>query len=228
MTARRRLGVDMPKRGIQFVARRRDCSTVEQPRKHSGLVDSEKFHDDERVLRQGSSAVEQPRKHSGLVGSEKFHDDGRVLRQGSSAVEQGTHKPLVGSSILPSGTFRYGLGLHSAGRDEAPLHWFDRRSRRPFCAAFARTHCDYETTRWSIEDRREERGSDVKRGARNRTLPKIEKESGARNISSIERVEQPRKRSGLVGSSILPSGTSACLGSAPAPPLPFIPASRYE
>lgn len=26
-------------------------------------------------------------------------------RQGSSAVEQGTHKPLVGSSILPSGTF---------------------------------------------------------------------------------------------------------------------------
>ena len=24
--------------------------------------------------------------------------------QGSSAVEQGTHKPLVGSSILPSGT----------------------------------------------------------------------------------------------------------------------------
>jgi hypothetical protein len=25
-------------------------------------------------------------------------------RQGSSAVEQGTHKPLVGSSILPSGT----------------------------------------------------------------------------------------------------------------------------
>jgi acyl dehydratase len=49
MTAGRRLGVDMPKRGIQFVAR----------------------------------------------------------RQGSSAVEQGTHKPLVGSSILPSGTPTY-------------------------------------------------------------------------------------------------------------------------
>src|SRR5450631_1515973 len=28
-------------------------------------------------------------------------------RQGSSAVEQGTHKPLVGSSILPSGTFTF-------------------------------------------------------------------------------------------------------------------------
>ncbi len=27
-----------------------------------------------------------------------------VLRQGSSAVEQGTHKPLVGSSILPLAT----------------------------------------------------------------------------------------------------------------------------
>lgn len=27
----------------------------------------------------------------------------RKERQGSSAVEQGTHKPLVGSSILPSG-----------------------------------------------------------------------------------------------------------------------------
>ncbi len=26
-------------------------------------------------------------------------------RQGSSVVEQGTHKPLVGSSTLPSGTF---------------------------------------------------------------------------------------------------------------------------
>jgi hypothetical protein len=29
----------------------------------------------------------------------------RLLRQGSSAVEQGTHKPLVGSSILPPGRF---------------------------------------------------------------------------------------------------------------------------
>src|SRR5438132_10037575 len=30
-------------------------------------------------------------------------------RQGSSAVEQGTHKPLVGSSILPSGTLPWEL-----------------------------------------------------------------------------------------------------------------------
>src|SRR5260370_906403 len=30
---------------------------------------------------------------------------GNESRKGSSAVEQGTHKPLVGSSILPPGTF---------------------------------------------------------------------------------------------------------------------------
>jgi hypothetical protein len=55
MTSCHRLGVDMPERGIQFVA----------------------------------AALTQRQK--------------RIRRQGSSAVEQGTHKPLVGSSILPSG-----------------------------------------------------------------------------------------------------------------------------
>src|SRR5215212_6474863 len=53
----------------------------------------------------GSSAVEQPRKHSGLVGSQRLGESSGLSCQGSSAVEQGTHKPLVGSSILPSGTF---------------------------------------------------------------------------------------------------------------------------
>ena len=86
MTLCHRLGVDMPERGIQFVA--------------AALTQRQK-----RIRRQGSSAVEQPRKDSGLVGSDKFHDNERVLCQGSSAVEQGTHKPLVGSSILPSGIF---------------------------------------------------------------------------------------------------------------------------
>jgi predicted GIY-YIG superfamily endonuclease len=58
--------------------------------------------------RQGSSAVEQPRKHSGLVGVRLFiYDRDKNWCQGSSAVEQGTHKPLVGSSILPPGSFFY-------------------------------------------------------------------------------------------------------------------------
>ena len=103
MTARRRLGVDMPTRGIQFVAHRQGSSAVEQPRKLSGLVDGE------------------------TLGEEKIS----IKCQGSSAVEQGTHKPLVGSSILPSGTFRYGLGLHSSGRNRAPLHWFDVSTSTP-------------------------------------------------------------------------------------------------
>ena len=37
-----------------------------------------------------------------------WHSICRRKRQGSSAVEQGTHKPLVGSSILPSGIFPRG------------------------------------------------------------------------------------------------------------------------
>ena len=58
--------------------------------------------------RQGSAA----RKLSGLVGSSiQFNKQ----RQGSSVVEQGTHKPLVGSSTLPSGTPNHGVGLHSSG-----------------------------------------------------------------------------------------------------------------
>jgi hypothetical protein len=54
--------------------------------------------------RQGSSVVEQPRKHSGLVASGHLHYIFDGYCQGSSVVEQGTHKPLVGSSILPPGT----------------------------------------------------------------------------------------------------------------------------
>jgi hypothetical protein len=47
-------------------------------------------------------------------------------RQGSSVVEQGTHKPLVGSSTLPSGTSLFLLllllipGFHNRARARAP------------------------------------------------------------------------------------------------------------
>ncbi len=62
-----------------------------------------------RISRQGSSVVEQPRKHSGLVGSERRWREEKDFRsQGSSVVEQGTHKPLVGSSTLPPGRFYAG------------------------------------------------------------------------------------------------------------------------
>jgi hypothetical protein len=36
-------------------------------------------------------------------------------RQGSSAVEQGTHKPLVGSSILPPGSSQFEIGRSALG-----------------------------------------------------------------------------------------------------------------
>ena len=49
MTVGCRPGVDMPTPGIQFVAHRQGSSAVEQPRKHSGLVGSEKLGDDERI-----------------------------------------------------------------------------------------------------------------------------------------------------------------------------------
>jgi hypothetical protein len=44
-----------------------------------------------------------------------IESSGPDLCQGSSAVEQGTHKPLVGSSILPPGSFINATGLHSEG-----------------------------------------------------------------------------------------------------------------
>jgi hypothetical protein len=43
MTEGRRVGVDMPTPGIQFVAHRQGSSAVEQPRKLSGLVGFEKL-----------------------------------------------------------------------------------------------------------------------------------------------------------------------------------------
>src|SRR5436190_11318044 len=49
-------------------------------------------------LQPQSSEPDSPLTHA--TGSIQFV----ARRQGSSAVEQGTHKPLVGSSILPSGT----------------------------------------------------------------------------------------------------------------------------
>jgi hypothetical protein len=48
----------------------------------------------------------------------------RRFRQGSSAVEQGTHKPLVGSSILPSGRF-----FMAVSRIAAYPAAFERRRR---------------------------------------------------------------------------------------------------
>ena len=48
MKACRLGGVDTPKRGIQFVARRQGSSAVEQPRKVSGLVDVGKLDKQEQ------------------------------------------------------------------------------------------------------------------------------------------------------------------------------------
>jgi hypothetical protein len=48
MTEGRRVGVDMPTPGIQFVAHRQGSSAVEQPRKHSGLVGSGELGEDEQ------------------------------------------------------------------------------------------------------------------------------------------------------------------------------------
>ena len=44
------------------------------------------------------------RSAPGVVDREDAAFNFVAARQGSSAVEQGTHKPLVGSSILPPGT----------------------------------------------------------------------------------------------------------------------------
>ena len=80
MTSCLRLGVDMPKRGIQFVA----------------------------------AALTAQRQN-------------KIKRQGSSAVEQGTHKPLVGSSILPSGTLTFPSESHDmTERYLEDLHVGDR------------------------------------------------------------------------------------------------------
>ncbi len=55
---------------------------------------------DQHAMTGTNSLWEKP-----LAGSPaRIYQSGRFSCQGSSAVEQGTHKPLVGSSILPSGT----------------------------------------------------------------------------------------------------------------------------
>ena len=114
---------------------------------------------------------------------------------------------MVGSSILPSGTFRYGLGLRSSGGHGAPLHWFDHRSHCPFFAAFARAHCDHKAARWSVENRGEERGANAPRGAGNRTLPKIEEESETRHFPSFARERAAPKAFGVGREFDSPLGT---------------------
>src|SRR5207302_100012 len=63
-------------------------------------------------------------------------------RQGSSAVEQGTHKPLVGSSILPPGMSDHALGICSERIIWSPLHWLGCGFGCPFRTTSPRPHCD--------------------------------------------------------------------------------------
>ncbi len=55
-------------------------------------------------------------------------------------VEQGTHKPLVGSSTLPSGTFRDGLDLYFERSGRAPLHRLNPRDLEARFAQHLRGH----------------------------------------------------------------------------------------
>src|SRR5436190_17609215 len=80
-------------------------------------------------LQPQSSEPDSPLTHA--TGSIQFV----ARRQGSSAVEQGTHKPLVGSSILPSGTFLRGLtsllSLSQVGREIFLAATNDRHKANP-------------------------------------------------------------------------------------------------
>src|SRR5215469_14940317 len=58
-------------------------------------------------FRQGSSVVEHPESIRGWSDWSSLISFELTQRQGSSVVEQGTHKPLVGSSNLPPGSFVY-------------------------------------------------------------------------------------------------------------------------
>ena len=126
-------------------------------------------------------------------------------RQGSSAVEQGTHKPLVGSSILPPGISVYGVGVYFAWITRAALYWFDARFGRSTCSTSPWSYAHDKANR-RISSCSSARVLDTEGSARYGATPKSEKESSSCNSLS-KQVEQPRKHSGLVGSSILPPGT---------------------
>src|SRR5438876_1338645 len=63
-------------------------------------------------LAPGTTVIDRPRAVFNFLAA----------RQGSSAVEQGTHKPLVGSSILPPGTFNCGLRIADRLMRLAPVN----------------------------------------------------------------------------------------------------------
>ena len=150
--------------------------------------------------------VKQPRKHSGLVVQKKFASFAREnRRQGSSVVEQGTHKPLVGSSTLPPGISimpwvyiqRGSSGRHYIG-SAVDLHARLAQHRR------GHTH----TTRRLGENLEVVGSKEVATLGEARKIERTlkAKEESAACHSRVTTVEQPRKHSGLVGSSNLPPG----------------------
>src|SRR5438128_1863120 len=116
-------------------------------------------------------------------------------RQGSSAVEQGTHKPLVGSSILPPGISVYGVGVYFAWITRAALYWFDARFGRSTCSTSPWSYAHDKANR-RISSCSSARVLDTEGSARYRATPKSEKESSSCNSLS-KQVEQPLKAFGV-------------------------------
>ena len=127
-------------------------------------------------------------------------------------VEQGTHKPLVGSSTLPPGTItRMAWGLHSSWLRWPALHWIVRRLGCTHRAAFPRSHSYNKAFGRETRDCGEKGSIDTPRCTANRATAETEEKSATSALSSAT-VEQPRKLSGLVGSSTLPLALPYSLG----------------
>src|SRR5262249_49087994 len=99
-----------------------------------------------------------------------------------------------------------GMGLHSSGLKRPPLHWFVCRSARALRSASARSYSHNQAFGRNDRDRSQKRSNNVGKRSENRASTKTKETSAARNLS-FAAVEQPRKLSGLVGSSNLPPGT---------------------
>ena len=119
-------------------------------------------------------------------------------------VEQGTHKPLVGSSNLPPGTLLKWLGFTFCTAQVVAITCVNLDTR---FAQHLRGHTATTKrlgTKLAIVAKK--RSSGIGRGAENRTSTETQKESRPRHLL-FATVEQPRKLSGLVGSSNFPPGT---------------------
>ena len=118
-------------------------------------------------------------------------------------VEQGTHKPLVGSSTLPPGSLcmawvyilRGSSGRHYIGSAVD----LDARFRQHLRGHAAMTKRLGDT----LEIVAKKEVPTLSESSRNRAFIKAKEKSKPRDLPSSA-VEQPRKLSGLVGSSILP------------------------